>query len=68
MISNYSTVAPIMKTGKIRKAGVTSAKAHPASPHLPAIATVAPGFGVEIWVGVFAQWKRIATDHKIAAE
>jgi tripartite-type tricarboxylate transporter receptor subunit TctC len=68
MISNYSTVAPLMKTGKIRDAGVTSAKPHPAFPLLPGIATVAPGFSVEIWVGVFAQWKRIATDHKIVAE
>ena len=54
MISNYSTVAPLMKAGKIRGAGVTSAKPHPAFPDLQPIATVAPGFNVDIWVGVFA--------------
>jgi tripartite-type tricarboxylate transporter receptor subunit TctC len=54
MISNYSTVAPLMKSGKIRGVGVTSAKPHPAFPDMPPIAGVAPGFDVDIWVGVFA--------------
>lgn len=54
MISNYSTVAPLMKAGKIRALAVTSAKKHPAFPDLPPLATVAPGFDVDIWVGVFA--------------
>jgi tripartite-type tricarboxylate transporter receptor subunit TctC len=54
MISNYSTVAPLMKGGKIRGVGVTSAKPHPAFPDMQPVATVAPGFDVDIWVGVFA--------------
>ncbi|MFO1304377.1 MAG: tripartite tricarboxylate transporter substrate binding protein [Burkholderiales bacterium] len=54
MISNYSTVAPLMKGGKIRGVGVTSAKAHPAFPDMLPIASVVPGFDVDIWVGVFA--------------
>jgi tripartite-type tricarboxylate transporter receptor subunit TctC len=54
MVSNYSTIAPLMKSGKIRAVGVTSEKAHPAFPDLPTLATVAPGFAVTIWVGVFA--------------
>ena len=54
MISNYSTVAPLMKGGKIRGVGVTSAKPHPAFPDMQPLATVAPGFDVDIWVGVFA--------------
>jgi tripartite-type tricarboxylate transporter receptor subunit TctC len=54
MISNYSTVAPLMKAGKIRGVGVTSAKPHAAFPDMQPIATVAPGFDVDIWVGVFA--------------
>ena len=54
MISNYSTVAPLMQGGKIRGVGVTSVKPHPAFPDMPPIATVAPGFDVDIWVGVFA--------------
>jgi len=54
MISNYSTIAPLMKAGKIKALGVTSAKKHPAFPDLPPVASVAPGFDVDIWVGVFA--------------
>jgi len=54
MISNYSTIAPLMKGGKIRALAVTSAKPHAAFPDLPPLATVAPGFDVDIWVGVFA--------------
>jgi tripartite-type tricarboxylate transporter receptor subunit TctC len=54
MISNYSTVAPLMKSGKIKALAVTSDKPHPAFPDLPPLATVAAGFNVDIWVGVFA--------------
>jgi len=54
MISNYSTVAPLIKTGRIRPIAVTSAKPHPAFPDLPPLASAAPGFNVDIWVGVFA--------------
>ena len=54
MISNYSTVAPLMQNGKIRALAITSAKPHPAFPDLPPVATVATGFNVDIWVGVFA--------------
>jgi len=54
MISNYSTVAPLMSTGKIRAVAVTSGKPHAAFKDLPPLATVAPGFDVDIWVGVFA--------------
>jgi tripartite-type tricarboxylate transporter receptor subunit TctC len=54
MISNYSTVAPLMSSGKIRAVAVTSGKPHAAFKDLPSLATVAPGFNVDIWVGVFA--------------
>jgi tripartite-type tricarboxylate transporter receptor subunit TctC len=54
MISNYSTIAPLMTNNKIRAIAVTSAKTHPAFPGLPPLSTVAPGFDVDIWVGVFA--------------
>lgn len=54
MISNYSTVAPLMKSGKIKALAVTSDRSHPAFPDLPPLASVAPGFNVDIWVGVFA--------------
>ena len=54
MISNYSTIAPLIKSGKIRPLAVTSGKRHPAFPDLPPLASIAPGFDVDIWVGVFA--------------
>jgi tripartite-type tricarboxylate transporter receptor subunit TctC len=54
MVSNYSTVAPLMRSGKIKALAVTSSKAHPAFPDLPPLAAAAPGFAVDIWVGVFA--------------
>ena len=54
MVSNYSTIAPLMKSGKIRALAVTSSTAHPAFPDLPPLTSVAPGFAVAIWVGVFA--------------
>jgi tripartite-type tricarboxylate transporter receptor subunit TctC len=54
MISNYSTVAPLMSSGKVKAIAVTSAKPHPAFPGLPPLASAAPGFDVDIWVGVFA--------------
>jgi tripartite-type tricarboxylate transporter receptor subunit TctC len=54
MVSNYSTVAPLIRSGKIKPLAVTSARPHPAFADLPPLATVAPGFNVDIWVGVFA--------------
>lgn len=54
MISNYSTLAPLIKGGKIRSLAVTSAAAHPAFPDTPPMAASAAGFDVAIWVGVFA--------------
>ncbi len=54
MISNYSTIAPLIKTGKIKPLAVTSSKRQPAFPELPPLASAAPDFNVDIWVGVFA--------------
>ena len=54
MISNYSTLAPLIAAGKIRPLAVTSKQAHPAFADLPPVATAVPGFAIDIWVGVFA--------------
>ena len=43
-----------MKAGKINALAVTSKEPHAAFPELPPLAMVAPGFAVDIWVGVFA--------------
>jgi tripartite-type tricarboxylate transporter receptor subunit TctC len=54
MVSNYSTIAPLIRGGKIKALAVTSNRPQPAFPDLPPLATVARGFAVDIWVGVFA--------------
>ena len=54
MISNYSTLVPQMKSGKVRAIAVTSAKPSPAFPDLPPVAAAVPGYAIEIWVSVFA--------------
>ncbi|MFO1412909.1 MAG: tripartite tricarboxylate transporter substrate-binding protein [Burkholderiales bacterium] len=54
MISNYSTLAPLIKSGRIKALAVTSGKPHRAFPDLPPLADVARGYDVDIWVGVFA--------------
>src|SRR5437868_1101588 len=38
MVSNYSTVAPLMRSGKIKALAVTSSKPHPDFPDLPPLA------------------------------
>jgi len=54
MISNYSSIVPQMKSGKVRAIAVTSAKPSPAFPDLPPLAATVPGYAIEIWVTVFA--------------
>jgi tripartite-type tricarboxylate transporter receptor subunit TctC len=54
MISNYSTLAPMINGGKIRALAVTSKQAHPAFADLPPLAASVPGYAIDIWVGVFA--------------
>jgi len=54
MVSNYSTLAPLIQNGKVRPLAVTSKQPHPAYPSLPPLASAVPGYSIEIWVGVFA--------------
>ena len=54
MISNYSSIVPQMKSGKVRTIAVTSAKPSPAFPDLPPLSATVPGYAIEIWVTVFA--------------
>ena len=54
MVTNYSTVVSQIKAGKIRPLGVTSLQPNPTFPDLPTVAASAPGFAIDIWVGVFA--------------
>lgn len=54
MISNYSTLAPLISGGRVKALAVTSKLAHPAFADLPPLAATVPGYALDIWVGVFA--------------
>ena len=54
MISNYSSLVPQMKSGKVRAIAVTSPRPSPAFPDLPTVAAAVPGYAMDIWVTVFA--------------
>ncbi|MDM0022219.1 tripartite tricarboxylate transporter substrate binding protein [Variovorax saccharolyticus] len=54
MVANYSTFAAQIKAGLVLPLGVTSRHASSAFPTLPPMASVAPGFAVDIWATVFA--------------
>ena len=54
MISNYSSLVSQIKGGKVRAIAVTSQEPSPAFPGLPPLASVAPGYAIDIWVSVFA--------------
>jgi tripartite-type tricarboxylate transporter receptor subunit TctC len=54
MISNYSSLAPHMKAGKLTALAVTSRARSSAFPDLAPMADAIPGYGVEIWTGVLA--------------
>ena len=56
MISNYSTLAPLVQKdgGRVRPLAVTSKQPHPSFAGLPALATSVPGYDMDIWIGVFA--------------
>jgi tripartite-type tricarboxylate transporter receptor subunit TctC len=52
MFDNIPGPLGLMRSGKVRGLGVTSAKRHPAAPDLPAMAEFLPGFEITSWGGV----------------
>jgi tripartite-type tricarboxylate transporter receptor subunit TctC len=54
MLSNYSTLAPVVQGKKVKLLATTSDSPQPAFPGLPPAAQTLPGYAVQIWVGVFA--------------
>ncbi len=54
MISNYSSLAPQIKAGRVRPIAVTSRQSSPSFPDLAPMASAAPGFAADIWVSVLA--------------
>jgi tripartite-type tricarboxylate transporter receptor subunit TctC len=47
-------VLELVRGGKLRALGVTSAQRWPATPDIPAIAETVPGYQVDIWYGMYA--------------
>lgn len=54
MLSNYSSLAPQIKSGKVRPLAVTSKESSPVFPDLPPLSAAVPGYAIDIWVGVLA--------------
>lgn len=54
VMATHATVAPGIKTGRARLIAVTSSQPSPAFPGLPTMASAAPGFALDLWLGVFA--------------
>ena len=54
MLANYSSLAPLLPTGKIKLIATTAPGKHKSFPDLPSASTAIPGYDVDIWVGVFA--------------
>jgi tripartite-type tricarboxylate transporter receptor subunit TctC len=53
MMAVNSTFGPNIKSGRLRVIGVASEKPHPAFPGVPTLNSVAPGFVVSLWTGLF---------------
>jgi tripartite-type tricarboxylate transporter receptor subunit TctC len=53
MFAVNSTFGGNIKSGSMRIIGVGSEKPHPSFPGVPTLNTVAPGFAVSLWTGVF---------------
>lgn len=54
MFNSIPTVLPLVKTGKVRALGVSSAKRSAAAPDVPPIADTVPGFEYVQWFGMLA--------------
>lgn len=54
MIAVNTTFASQINAGRMRPIAVTSAQPSPAFPGLPPMATVAPGYTVDLWTALFA--------------
>ncbi len=71
--STMPTALPLVRGGRLRALGVTSAVRVPATPDIPAVAETVPGFDVGTWQGLLAPARTPSTivttlrDHAIRA-
>lgn len=54
MIGGIAPALPFLADGQVRVLGVANHEAYPALPQAPLFASVAPGVGVQSWIGLFA--------------
>lgn len=54
MIGGIAPALPFLADGQVRVLGVANHEAYPALPQAPLFASVAPGMGVQSWIGLFA--------------
>ena len=54
MLSGYSSIVPMLKSGKVRAIAVTSSQPSPAFPDLPLLSGAVPGYSIEVWAGALA--------------
>ncbi|MFT3721126.1 tripartite tricarboxylate transporter substrate binding protein [Pseudorhodoferax sp.] len=54
VMATWTTVAPGVKSGRARLIGVSSLEPSAAFPNVPTLASVAPGFSLDLWLGIFA--------------
>jgi tripartite-type tricarboxylate transporter receptor subunit TctC len=54
MFDNMPSSLPLVREGKLRALGVTSAQRSAAAPDIPAIAETLPGFDAVSWFAIFA--------------
>src|SRR3546814_1360793 len=54
MLSNYSTLVPVVQSKKVRLLATTARAPLPSFPGFPPAAATLPDYAVEIWVVVFA--------------
>jgi tripartite-type tricarboxylate transporter receptor subunit TctC len=57
MIASVPTVAPHVKSGRLRVLAVTSEKRSSLVPGVPSMSETIPGFGTEAWVGIMGPAK-----------
>ena len=57
IIGSYSSLAPVLQSGKVRALAVSSLNPSPFSPELPAISAAVPGFNMTAWFAMFAPAK-----------
>lgn len=54
LISSGPSLLPMVRNGKLRAIGITSAQPSPIAPELTPIATAVPGYDFELWWGLLA--------------